>query len=377
MRIERRDGAVLVISRWAAPGRRRHHPRPVRVRARAAVGSRAAAPARAGARAAVAPARRRGVRRPLPRRLPRLAGAAVPALGGLPADPARDRGRLGGPRLRARSPVSERSGARHYDRRVLPPLAASPRPGRDRARHPSIRRTTTPTAPLRRPPPPRTWRERLEELADATGTTPGAHPARWRGSWSLAVARSRSGCCGRHRRPPEAALPFASTTVAWPGQHHHRAQRPRRPRGRGGRGARASTSCPPAAGSSTPSRRPGAWPPTPTAPRINLAAPLVDGAARLRADGGRGATAGRGGRGRRGPSSGDRGAREPQHRRRGCARSASRASGRPPPRPSSSTGRRSARSPRSTSCSTCPASARRSSRRSATWSPCERHALVL
>jgi competence protein ComEA len=69
-------------------------------------------------------------------------------------------------------------------------------------------------APLRRPVPPRSWRERIEDLADATGTTPArivvggvlavlAVGATW---WLLRPPPT----------PPEASLPFASTTVADP-----------------------------------------------------------------------------------------------------------------------------------------------------------------
>lgn len=66
--------------------------------------------------------------------------------------------------------------------------------------------------PLHRPPPPRTWRERVEALADATGTSPvrilvggvlvavGVVGALW-------VLRPPAA-------PPEASLPFASTTAA-------------------------------------------------------------------------------------------------------------------------------------------------------------------
>lgn len=67
---------------------------------------------------------------------------------------------------------------------------------------------------LRRPPPPRTWRERIEQAADATGTTParivlgggGAIAALVVGIWLT--------------RPPadpvEVSLPFASTTASLP-----------------------------------------------------------------------------------------------------------------------------------------------------------------
>lgn len=75
---------------------------------------------------------------------------------------------------------------------------------------------TTPSddgdGPLRRPPPPRTWRERVEALADATGTS----PVRILVGGAL-VAASVLGALWLLRppaAPPEASLPFASTTVA-------------------------------------------------------------------------------------------------------------------------------------------------------------------
>jgi competence protein ComEA len=65
---------------------------------------------------------------------------------------------------------------------------------------------------LRRPPPPRTWRERVEHLADATGTTParllvGAVAATGAVVAGLWLTRPPAA-------PPETALPFASTTVS-------------------------------------------------------------------------------------------------------------------------------------------------------------------
>ena len=65
---------------------------------------------------------------------------------------------------------------------------------------------------LLRPEPPRTWRERLERLADATGSTPSrivvgavvVAAVVAAGAWMLRPPPA----------PPEAALPFASTTVA-------------------------------------------------------------------------------------------------------------------------------------------------------------------
>jgi competence protein ComEA len=65
--------------------------------------------------------------------------------------------------------------------------------------------------PLRRPPPPRTWRERLEALADATGSTPARIVA-----GGVVVAIAVLGALWLLRPPPdppEASLPFASTTV--------------------------------------------------------------------------------------------------------------------------------------------------------------------
>jgi competence protein ComEA len=66
-------------------------------------------------------------------------------------------------------------------------------------------------AGLRRPAPPRTWRDRLEELADATGTT----PARIIGGFVVVVAAA-AGVIWLLRPPvdpPDAVLPYASTTV--------------------------------------------------------------------------------------------------------------------------------------------------------------------
>ena len=64
---------------------------------------------------------------------------------------------------------------------------------------------------LRRPSPPRTWRERLEELADATGTTPARILA-----GAVVVLASVAGALWVLRPPadpPEAALPYATTSV--------------------------------------------------------------------------------------------------------------------------------------------------------------------
>jgi hypothetical protein len=66
--------------------------------------------------------------------------------------------------------------------------------------------------PLTRPAPPRTWRERVEQLADATGTT----PMRILGG-GIAVAVLAAGCLWLLRPPaeaPEVVLPHASTTMA-------------------------------------------------------------------------------------------------------------------------------------------------------------------
>jgi competence protein ComEA len=65
---------------------------------------------------------------------------------------------------------------------------------------------------LRRPLPPQTWRERLDGLADATGTT----PARLLAGAVVAVAAA-AGAVWMLRppgEPPEAALPYATTTIA-------------------------------------------------------------------------------------------------------------------------------------------------------------------
>jgi competence protein ComEA len=65
---------------------------------------------------------------------------------------------------------------------------------------------------LRRPPPPRTWRDRIEQAADATGTT----PARIVVGGVVAIGAVLAGLwLTRPPTPPvEVSLPFASTTVS-------------------------------------------------------------------------------------------------------------------------------------------------------------------
>ena len=128
---------------------------------------------------------------------------------------------------------------------------------------------------LRRPPPPRTWRERIEDLADATGSTP-SRILLGVGIVVLAVA----GAFWLLRPappPPEVSLPFTSTSapgpastttapsalvvhvagsVMAPGVHELRA------------GARVVDAIEAAGGLA----------PNADGARINLAAPLVDGA---------------------------------------------------------------------------------------------------
>jgi competence protein ComEA len=64
---------------------------------------------------------------------------------------------------------------------------------------------------LRRPPPPRTWRDRLEELADATGTTPARIVAG--SAFVLAAAAGAIWLLRPPVDPPDTVLPYASTTV--------------------------------------------------------------------------------------------------------------------------------------------------------------------
>lgn len=64
---------------------------------------------------------------------------------------------------------------------------------------------------LARPTPPRTWRERLEHLADATGTTPARLLG---GAVALAVAVAIVVVVTRPAAPPpEVALPFATSAA--------------------------------------------------------------------------------------------------------------------------------------------------------------------
>lgn len=73
---------------------------------------------------------------------------------------------------------------------------------------------TAPAADLVRPAPPRSWRERLEHLADATGSTPGRIVA---GAAVLMVAALAGAWLTRAPADPvEVSLPYASTTAATP-----------------------------------------------------------------------------------------------------------------------------------------------------------------
>jgi competence protein ComEA len=71
-----------------------------------------------------------------------------------------------------------------------------------------------PVVSLQRPLPPRTWRDRLDALADATGTAPARLAA-----GAVAVVASALGVMWVLRPPPppaELSLPYASTTTAAP-----------------------------------------------------------------------------------------------------------------------------------------------------------------
>ena len=65
---------------------------------------------------------------------------------------------------------------------------------------------------LARPGPPRTWRERLDHLADATGSSPGRLLV---GAAAVAILIGAGLWLTRPpATPPEVSLPFASTTAA-------------------------------------------------------------------------------------------------------------------------------------------------------------------
>ena len=124
--------------------------------------------------------------------------------------------------------------------------------------------------------PPRTWRERLEQLADATGSSParilaGAH--RWRvvavagGFWLLRPPPE----------PPEAALPFASTTVASSATTRRRSPEVLVVHVAGAVGAPGLHELPPGSRVADAIAAAGGLTPAADAARINLAAPLADG----------------------------------------------------------------------------------------------------
>jgi competence protein ComEA len=70
-----------------------------------------------------------------------------------------------------------------------------------------------PDAPLlRRPPPPRSWRERVEQLADATGTTPSRILVG--GAAAIAAVLAGLWLTRPPAPPPEVSLPFATTTAS-------------------------------------------------------------------------------------------------------------------------------------------------------------------
>ncbi len=128
--------------------------------------------------------------------------------------------------------------------------------------------------PLRRPAPPRTWRDRLEELADATGTTPlriviGA----------IAVLAGVAGALWLLRPPadpPDAALPYASTTVA-PASTATTAPELLVVHVAGAVRAPGLHELPPGSRVADAIAAAGGLGPSADAARINLAAPLVDG----------------------------------------------------------------------------------------------------
>ena len=328
---------------------------------------------------AVAAPRRRRLRRPLPRRLP-AAGGCGGTPTGRPTAASRSRSRRSGRPARAAELVEPVPGrARRLTTLIGPsfprpaPLLPRRAPGGTVPDTPIARRRRRRSPALLRPRPPRTWRERLEHLADATGSTPGADrrsvpwwPSAAVGRGVLAAAAARR--TRRRRRCPSRAPPSPSS-----------ADDARR------RSRSSSWST---------------WPGAVAAPGPARAATGQPGGRRHR----RRRRAHR--RGRRGPhqprrAGGRRRARlRPRRRRAGAAGrrglahrpAGSRAptgpvnlntadaealdslpgSVRRRPRRSSSTAARSAPSPRWTSCSTCPASATPSSRRCATSSRCDR-----
>src|SRR5690606_26693318 len=88
---------LLAADRRGRARGRGHDAGPARARASPGRRRRAAAAPRAGARAPVARAGRRRLPVALPRRLPAVAAAGLPALGGVPAHPPGDRGRVDRP----------------------------------------------------------------------------------------------------------------------------------------------------------------------------------------------------------------------------------------------------------------------------------------
>lgn len=69
-------------------------------------------------------------------------------------------------------------------------------------------------AALRRPPPPRTWRERVEHVADATGTTPARIFVG--GAAAIVAVLAALWLTRPPPTPPEVGLPYASTTALAP-----------------------------------------------------------------------------------------------------------------------------------------------------------------